>query len=699
MSVLEIPVWKRAPFIRLLLPFSIGIIIAFYIKIPVTFCWATLCLAGCCCFALFFLPIAFQHSYYPINGILINLLLISTGMLLYFYKDISNRQDWFGHHLQAQQLLIAKLEEPLADKPKSYKTHASIELISSAGGITRVQGKIIIYFLKDSSTASLEAGYRIAFNKQVQRLRISGNPGAFNFADYAVMQGIYHQVFLSSAEFSIIERQKPGAIKAFIFDTRASVISVLRRYIPGKLASGLAEALLIGYKDDLDKDLLQSYSNTGVVHVIAISGLHLGLIYWLLANLFKLTGRKTKLRVFKPVIIVAGLWVFSLLAGASPSVLRSAIMFTFIVAGEASGRKTSIFNSLAASAFLLLCYNPNWLWDAGFQLSYIAVLSLVVYMQAVYNGVYVNNPLLDHIWKLTSVTLAAQILTFPLCIYLFHQFPNFFLFANLLAIPLSGIILLSEIFLVCISSIPAIAELCGKLIQWMIVLMNRFIQHVEALPFSTFQLLQLSLTELFLIYGIIIIFSGWISRKSTSLLLLALTFLAGLTAMHAMYLYRAEKQQAMIVYDIKGKAVEYINGRSSLMFTTAQVLKDPMSEFYFLKPSRIALRIRKRGYVTRQAGICLFKSAGRKIAIVQKQPRADQYLATDLLIITGNPALNLRQLFSRTSCRMVVFDGSNALWKITAWKTFCDQEKIRYWSVPEKGAFIINLNSLSFATP
>ena len=156
---------------------------------------------------------------------------------------------------------------------------------------------------------------------------------------------------------------------------------------------GLAEALLIGYKDDLDKTLVQSYSNTGVVHVIAISGLHLGLIYWLLLMLFK-PLQKRKLKWLRPVFILTGLWLFSLLAGAQPSVLRSAVMFTCIVLGDSFARKSSIYNTLALSALLLLCINPYWLWDVGFQLSYAAVLSIVIFMQPIYNWFYIKNKVL-----------------------------------------------------------------------------------------------------------------------------------------------------------------------------------------------------------------------------------------------------------------------------------------------------------------
>jgi competence protein ComEC len=166
------------------------------------------------------------------------------------------------------------------------------------------------------------------------------------------------------------------------------VISTLKKYIPGDKESGLAEALLIGYKDDLDKNLVQSYSNTGVVHIIAISGLHLGIIYWLLLAVTKPLKQNKKLVWLRLLLTISALWAFTLLAGAQPSVLRSAIMFTIIAIGQLAARKGSIYNTMALSAFVLLCINPFWLWDVGFQLSYTAVLSIVVFFRPVYNWFY-----------------------------------------------------------------------------------------------------------------------------------------------------------------------------------------------------------------------------------------------------------------------------------------------------------------------
>src|SRR5205085_2819136 len=169
---------------------------------------------------------------------------------------------------------------------------------------------------------------------------------------------------------------------------------------------------------------------------------------------------------------------------------------------------------------LLLCYNPYWLWDAGFQLSYIAVLSLVIFMKPVYNCIYVKNKFLDLVWNLSSVTLAAQVLTFPLCIYLFHQFPIYFLLTNLVAIPLSSLVLLVEIFLSCVSFLPLLAGQVGSLIQSLIIIMNGFITHMEKFPFSTVNGLFISLPVTLMMYAVIAAFSVFLFQKNRNAFLL-----------------------------------------------------------------------------------------------------------------------------------------------------------------------------------
>jgi competence protein ComEC len=232
-----------------------------------------------------------------------------------------------------------------------------------------------------------------------------------------------------------------------------------------------------------------------------------------------------KLKWISPLLVIICLWLFSFLAGAQPSVLRAAFMFTVLLTGKLIGRKNSIINSLALSAFLLLCINPFWLWDIGFQLSYAAVLSIIIFMKPIYHLLYFKNKLSDSIWNLNAVTLSAQILTTPIAIYHFHQFPDYFLLSNFIAVPLSSLILFSELFICVFCRLPAIADLSGKLTAIMIRLMNGYVQWIDSLPGSLSKGLQINVLQTVFLYLIIAGISVWLFYKLQKGVLVSLSAL------------------------------------------------------------------------------------------------------------------------------------------------------------------------------
>jgi len=455
MSLPVIHIWKKAPFTRFLLPLIIGIILQWHFQIQPSVLWLSLGISSIATVSFFFISFFELYKNSALSGAAVIILFVALGGLLSWYKNIQHDNAWFGKNYSNESSLIVTLLENPVEKTRSYKANASVNIILKNDSCIRTKGTIILYFKKDSSISNIEYGSQLIITKPLQEIKNSGNPGGFDYKRYSLFQGITHQVYLKENEFTILPTTNKTFFRQLINNSRVKVISILRNNIKGEKELGLAEALLIGYKDDLDKTLVQSYSNTGVVHVIAISGLHLGLIYWLLTWLFK-PLQKRNIKWLRPIFILTGLWLFSLLAGAQPSVLRSAVMFTCIVLGDSFARKSSVYNTLALSALLLLCINPYWLWDVGFQLSYAAVLSIVIFMQPIYNWIYFQNKLVDFLWKLTSITIAAQLLTTPISIYHFHQFPVYFILTNFLAVPVSSAIVIGEILLCMVSFIPSL---------------------------------------------------------------------------------------------------------------------------------------------------------------------------------------------------------------------------------------------------
>ncbi|HEX8316355.1 MAG TPA: ComEC/Rec2 family competence protein, partial [Flavisolibacter sp.] len=518
--------WHKAPFVRLLLGLATGIILQWYLQFPLLLLMVFFggSILVVCIYS--FTGIRKRYSFAAINGFFVCLLLASVGSLLVWTQDVRNNGDWIGHQHSGEKFITVILEDPLVEKTNSYKALAGFETVHGSGWGKRVKGKVILYFKKDSTLPQLDYGSRIVFHKPLQEIKNAGNPGSFDYKTYSLFQGITHQVYLAKADYVLLPVGNKNAFVDFIYNSREWVINVLRKYISGEKEQGLAEALLIGYKDDLDKNLVQAYSNTGVVHVIAISGLHLGLIYWLLLFLTKPLTRNKKGVLLRWLLIVASLWLFSILAGGQPSVLRSAVMFSAIATGELLLRRTNIFNTLAFSALVLLCINPFWLWDVGFQLSYSAVLSIVLFFQPVYHWAGFKNKALDFLWKLTAVTIAAQILTLPISIYHFHQVPLLFLFTNFIAVPLSSLILMGEIILCVLFFLPPLASVVGIVLKELIYWMNSYVEQLDSLSFAVWQHLSINIIQTFLLLVFAVGGCYWLMEKQRRFAWTALTSFA-----------------------------------------------------------------------------------------------------------------------------------------------------------------------------
>jgi competence protein ComEC len=475
-------------------------------------------------------------------------------------------------------------------------------------------------------------------------------------------------------------------------------LSILRKYIHGPKEKGLAEALLIGYKDDLDKNLVQSYTKTGVVHVIAISGLHLGLIYWLLVRLCAPLRKRKMSRWLSPIMIIAGLWLFSFIAGAQPSVLRSAVMFTCIVVAEGFSRKTSIYNSLAFSAFVLLCINPFWLWDVGFQLSYSAVLSIVIFMKPIYSWFYIRNKFFDSLWKLNAVSIAAQLLTTPFSIYHFHQFPVYFLLSNLIAVPLSSIIVLGEIFLCAASMVPFVGFVSGRILSWLISLMNAYIEGVESLPCSLWEGLQINFLQAAFVVVIISAVACWLLLKEKFWIWPAMIALLVCCILRSISFHQSNLQQTFIVYNIpKHQAIEVINGRNYFFIGDSELLANVFARNFHLKPSHTLFRVTPGDDPLANffRAKHLIEVGSKKILLVDHDLTLDscgKRIVVDVLVLSGNAKVYLLKLSKTLKIRQVVFDASASPGKIKFWMKDCDSLRIPYHNVSEKGAFVMKLN-------
>lgn len=695
----SIPVYKTAPVIRLLVPFIAGILLQWYLQISLP-----VIAVSCCCFMaayllFYLLPLALRFKIISIQGLLLNAVFLSGGLLVTWNKDVRHDENWYGHFYKDSAYLVVQINEPLVEKSKSFKADAVVESVIVNDTVFPSTGKLLLYFSKDSIGPQLYYGDRILIRKSLQEIKNSGNPGAFNYRQYAAFQQTFHNAFLKQKDWMLLNQKKVNHFKQFIFLAREKILAILRENIAGeKDGLGIAEALLIGYTNDLDKDLVQAYSNTGVVHIIAISGMHLGLIYVLLVWLFARTPVIKRSKLIQAVLILSSLWLFSILTGGSASVIRSAVMFTFITIGKTILKKqTAVFSSLAVSAFIMLCYNPYYLWDVGFQLSYLAVTGIVVFQKPIYNWFYINNKWLDKLWQLTAVSLAAQILTFPVCIYYFHQFPNLFLITNVIAVPLSTIILFTEIALVALAWIPFAGEYIGKITGWLVGLMNKIILWINAIEFAVWDKIPATVVSTWLLYATVIGLCAWLMQKNKAVFKFSLVTLLGFVIIHAYEDWQIKNQQKIIVYNVpKQQAVDFVSGNNFIFSGDSILQQDGLLQNFHLKPGRIALQLKKpldslNGFFSSPP---FYRFGNKTVLLINKSLVFEvplQKINVDIIIISKSPKLYIPQLAQVFNCGQYAADASNSLWKIDKWKQDCDRLNLRFHSIPEQGAYVLDL--------
>ena len=691
----DIPIWKTAPCLQLLLPLVTGIILQWYVQPALQ-----LIILNLVCFTSAYwlfskLPVAVKFKLHFMQGMYVQLIIISIGMFVTWQKDSRHKNNWYGQYYTNGDYIIASISEPLIEKAKSYKADVFIEQLIRKDSAIKGKGKLLLYFSKDSIPNSLQYGDQILIHKNLQEIKNSGNPGAFNYQRYAAFQQTFHNAYLKPTDWVKLPGKKASQFKQFIYSARAYILSILQKNVgSNKDELGIAEALLIGYTNDLDKDLVQAYSNTGVVHIIAISGMHLGLIYVMLVWLFKRIPGINQSKIVQVILILSCLWLFSLLTGASASVCRAAVMFTFITVGKNIGRNSSIYNSLAASALVMLCYNPYYLWDVGFQLSYLAVVGIVVFQKPIYNWFYIKNKYLDGVWKLAAISLAAQTLTFPICIYYFHQFPNLFLLTNIIAVPLSSVILYATIALIALSHVPYLGFYLGKLVNGLVWLMNQIILKIDDFPYTVWDKIPATIVTTWLLYFVVIGVSCWLLRKSNNWFRFSVFSLLAFAGMHTFNTWQINNQQHLIVYNVpQHRAIDFVKGNNYQFVGDSILLQDGVLQNFHLKPGRIALQLNNRiDSLSMSIGETNFYQFGnKKMLLIDRAISFEKPLnkiEVDYIIISKSPRLYIPQLAEAFNCRQYVFDASNSVWKIDKWQKDCEQLHLQHYSIPMQGAFI-----------
>ena len=687
---------KSFPFIRLVVALTIGIIIQWYWQVSLKKIIVLASLIIILILVFSFLSASKKFVFNWLRGIIILAVFTCLGMIITWQQNIHNNNYWYGENYKPGDFIIATIKEPIVEKTNSYKAISSINGIYKNNKLINTNGNVLLYFKKDSTKPQLQYGSEIVFAKSIQQIQNSGNPASFNYNRYCLFQNITGQVFLVSNDYKILNSSNRNIFQNLLFKTRDWALNVLKQNIHSPKELGIAEALLIGYRNDLDKDLVQAYSNTGVVHIIAISGLHIGVIYAALLSFFSLFKPSKIKRWLEPVLILLIIWMFTLIAGAAPSVLRASVMFTFLLAGKFLNRNGNMYNTLAASAFVLLLINPFYLWDVGFQLSYSAVFSIVLCYKKVSGLLYFKNKSLRWVWQLSAVSLSAQFFTLPLVIYHFHQLPLLFLFSNLVAVPLSGIILFEELILFCFSWWHSLASIIGWLTEISTKWMNEFIEHIDKLSFSVWDGLHISIVQLIIMLIAISFFCWWQFYKKSSPLLAMLVCVFLFFVLGDADLIHHKYQQEIIVYNIpKQSAMDVIAGNIVRFAGDSEVLQSTFLRNFNLKPSRVKNRVyNTKNILLPPVENFILRVNNSKILLLGKNKfnhTTNKKIPLNILVLTKNSYQTPAEINQLFQCDYVVADGSVPAWKSVKWKKEFEQLHLRFFSVAQEGAFTLKL--------
>ena len=693
----KIPLWKKAPFLRLLLPVIAGILAEYYSSFSLQFIIYLGIIAAIFFIIFLLLPIVYRFKFSFILGIIITVFVMVLGLFITWNRQVRNHPQWYGHNIDSSSFIVATLNESPVEKNKSFKAVANVQAITNGNTISNASGKVLLYFSKDSFSGNLKYGSKIIFSNKLQDIKNSSNPAAFDYKRYCAFQQIFQQAYLPHGDWVATGLSNISFYDKIKNNAQHYILSTLDKYINGFNEVGIAKALLVGYRVDLDKDLVQQYSNAGVIHIIVIAGLHLGLIYALLLWFLNRIPVLKKSAYIRLIIILICLWCFALLTGASPPVMRAVIMFSCIQIGRTISRNTSVYNSLAASAFILLCIDPFYLWDVGFQLSYLAVTGIVALHKSIFHWFYLKNKIFRAAWNIAAVSLAAQIFTMPACLYYFHQVPLLFMVTNIFAVPLATVALYGCVALVCVSSIPAIASLLGKVITATLWLLNHVVFLINAIPFSTWTDFSISPADTLLLYIIIISFLYWLISRSRISLPIALCSMLFISILYFNKKLYAFHQKKIIVYDIPNHtAIDFINSNTYFYIGDSELTKDDVLKNFHLKPSRISFNCDNINKDT-LAVFCkdnFFQFYNKRVVMIDTSINYLPFgkkVDVDYIIISKNAKVRIPALTEVFNCGTYIFDASNPLWKIAKWKKDCEDLHLRFHSVPEQGAFVTDL--------
>ncbi|WP_209331554.1 ComEC/Rec2 family competence protein [Lunatimonas salinarum] len=436
-------------------------------------------------------------------------ILMLAGVAFAHQKDVRNDPSHllFQGEINGYVATVMEIDEP---KAKWVANRVEVVAVRCEGAFHAVSGVVLIYHVGE---VALMPGDVVYIQGTPRRIAPPENPGEFDYQKFMERQQVYHRHFINKPVQILTERQPLGLFKRMVV-LRDRLAQRMDLYLQRTEARQIAKALLLGQKDTMDSDMKEAYATAGAMHVLAVSGLHVGIVYGFFFLFWKPQRLTFLRRVFLLSVVICIIWVYAMITGMSPSVMRAATMLTFVAMAQIKSRSPSIFNPLALSALMLVLYDPFIFYAVGFQLSYAALLGILLFQPVIVGWWTPGSKIVDYFWQIVSVSIAAQLATFPLTLHYFHSFPTYFLLSNLIAIPGAFAIMALGIPFLLFSFIPFLGIWLGKLLEWAVYLFNALIYSVQYLPNAKLDHLYLDLVEMALVWVLLAMLFWWVSDRA-----------------------------------------------------------------------------------------------------------------------------------------------------------------------------------------
>lgn len=697
------------PLPRLFLPFCAGII--FFLMISISLCSVYLTYTAFLLTTIWLIlqfSLLNKHIAAWFHGCMISGLLFVAGFMLAQQHEQLNKPGHFSRYAGEDGYIVARVIEPVSERANSYRTVVAVETFGNDSLVHKVQGRLMIYFEKDSLAAAIRYGELLFFENRYDLVSPPQNPNAFDYKSFLARKNIFHSAYFRSGSWhSTGERRGIFVIRWALFLREKALEIFSENHLSGR-EFAVVSALLLGYREYLDDDLRREFAGAGAMHVLCVSGLHVGIIFMVLKNFFTFLCRLPGGMLLRTICILLFIWLYAAITGFSPSVLRASVMFSFVAVGQSFRRPTNIYNTLAASAFVLVLIDPYIITMIGFQLSYLAVISIVALQPPLYKLIKVKNKLLDKAWSIVTVSIAAQLATGPLALYYFNQFPNYFLITNLVVIPLAGSIIYVSLLTLALSPIPFAGALMGKLLSYIVAFLHHSVRIIEGMPHSTTNGIYLSFPETLLIFAILITSCMFLMQDKKNALVLTFSLVFLLMLSFSTRSVTNSRQHHFVVYSAnRATVIDFFAGDELLMLACNDMMDNKRSQEFTVSGKRLRYGHKTATYTinllsgdsivtteywARKGDLMAFSD--QKVLLIGSSEaalsyaRLDNAFEVDYLLVVQNPRIDLEPLLEAVRPGKLIIDGSNSAWNASRWEEACHEAGVAVWNVRTQGAYI-----------